>query len=55
MQSANKNYEAYQKATSPSEAASLRKQVESSDQIAPFALGLGSVAAVIGITIDINK
>lgn len=55
MQSANKNYEAYQKATSPSEAASLRKQVESSDQMAPIALGIGGIAAVIGITINVNK
>jgi len=55
MQSANKNYEAYQKATSPAEAASLRKQVESSDQMAPIALGIGGLAAVIGITINVNK
>jgi hypothetical protein len=55
MQSANKNYEAYKKATSPAEAASLRKQVESSDQMAPIALGIGGLAAVIGITINVNK
>jgi hypothetical protein len=49
MQSANKNYEAYQKATSPSEAASLRKKVESSDRLSPIALGAGGLFAGIGI------
>ena len=55
MQSANKNYEAYQKATSSSEASSLRKQVESADQLAPFALGLGGLSIGIGLTIKTNK
>ena len=49
MQSANKNYEAYQKATSPAEAASLRKQVESSDRLFPIALGAGGLFVGIGI------
>ena len=43
MQSANKNYEAYKNATSPAEAGSLRKQVESADRIYPIALGLGGL------------
>ena len=47
MQSANKNYAAYQKATSSSEAASLRKQVESADKTFPIAFGVGGV--LIGI------
>jgi hypothetical protein len=47
MQSANKNYEAYQKASSSSEAASLRKQVESADKAFPIAFGVGGV--LIGI------
>jgi len=49
MQSANKNYEAYQKSTSPAEAASLRKKVESSDRIFPIALAAGGLFAGIGI------
>ncbi|MFZ9235902.1 MAG: PEGA domain-containing protein [Algoriphagus sp.] len=55
MQSANKNYEAYQKATSSSEASSLRKQVESADQLAPFALGLGGLSIGVGFAIKTNK
>lgn len=55
MQSANKNYEAYQKATTSSEASSLRKQVESADQLAPFALGLGGLSFGIGLAIKNNK
>jgi hypothetical protein len=47
MQSANKNFAAYQKASSSSEAASLRKQVESADKIFPIAFGVGGV--LIGI------
>jgi hypothetical protein len=47
MQSANKNYAAYQKASSSSEAASLRKQVESADKAFPIAFGVGGV--LIGI------
>jgi hypothetical protein len=43
MQSANKNYAAYQKADSSTEAASLRKQVESADQLAPIVFGLGGL------------
>lgn len=43
IQSANKNYAAYQKAGTPTEAASLRKQVESADQIAPIVFGLGGL------------
>jgi hypothetical protein len=49
MQSANKNYEAYQKSTSPGEAASLRKKVESSDRLFPIALAAGGLFAGIGI------
>lgn len=43
MQSANKNYAAYQKANTSTEAASLRKQVESADQLAPVVFGLGGL------------
>ena len=43
MQSANKNYAAYQKANTSTEAASLRKQVESADQLAPIVFGLGGL------------
>ena len=49
MQSANKNYEAYKNATTSTEAASLRKQVESADRLAPLALAAGGVFAGIGI------
>lgn len=49
MQSANKNYEAYKNATSPAEAGSLRKQVESADQIYPIAFGLGGLSLGIRI------
>lgn len=49
MQSANKNYEAYKKATTSTEAASLRKQVESADRLSPIALGLGGVFTGIGV------
>jgi hypothetical protein len=55
MQSANKSYEAYQKATSAAEASSLRKKVESADKMAPIAMGIGGLTAVFGITININK
>lgn len=49
MQSANKNYEAYKNATNSSEAASLRKQVESADRLFPIALGVGGVFTGIGV------
>jgi hypothetical protein len=49
MQSANKNYDAYKKATSSTEAASFRKQVESADRLSPIALGVGGLFAGIGI------
>jgi len=43
MQSGNKNYDAYKNATSSTEAASLRKQVESADRLFPIAFGLGGL------------
>ncbi len=49
MQSANKNFDAYKKATTSTEAASLRKQVESADRLSPIALGLGGVFTGIGV------
>lgn len=49
MQSANKNYDAYKKATSSTEAASLRKQVESADRLSPITLGIGGLFTGIGI------
>lgn len=49
MQSANKNFAAYKKATTSTEAASLRKQVESADRLSPIALGLGGVFTGIGV------
>ena len=49
MQSANKNYEAYKNASSSTEAASLRKQVESADQLSPIALGVGGFFTGLGL------
>ncbi len=49
MQSANKNYDAYKKATSSTEAASLRKQVESADRLSPITLGIGGLFTGVGI------
>lgn len=49
MQSANKNFDAYKKATTSTEAASFRKQVESADRLSPIALGLGGVFTGIGV------
>ena len=43
MQSANQNYEAYNKSTNPTEAASLRSQVENADRMAPILLGVGGL------------
>lgn len=43
MQSGNKNYEAYKNATTRTEAASLRSQVESADRLFPIAFGLGGL------------
>jgi hypothetical protein len=43
MQSGNKNYDAYKNASSPTEAASLRSQVESADRLFPIAFGLGGL------------
>lgn len=43
MQSANQNYEAYNKSTNPTEAASLRSQVETADRMAPILLGVGGL------------
>jgi hypothetical protein len=49
MQSANKNYDAYKNASSSTEAASLRKQVESADRLSPIVLGIGGLFTGIGI------
>lgn len=54
MQSANKNFDAYKKATTSTEAASLRKQVESADRLSPIALGLGGVFTGIGVYFSIK-
>jgi len=43
MQSGNKNYDAYKNATTRTEAASLRSQVESADRLFPIAFGLGGL------------
>jgi hypothetical protein len=43
MQSGNKNYDAYKNATTSTEAAALRKQVESADRLFPIAFGLGGL------------
>ena len=49
LQSANKNYDAYKNASSSTEAASLRKQVESADRLSPIVLGIGGLFTGIGI------
>ena len=49
MQSANKNYDAYKNASSSTEAASLRKQVESADRLSPIVLGIGGLFTGIWI------
>jgi hypothetical protein len=54
MQSANKNYAAYKNASSSTDAASLRKQVESADRLSPIALSAGGLFAGIGIYFSIK-
>ena len=55
MQSANKNYDAYKKASTPADAGALRRQVESADRMSPYFLGAGGLVAILGITINVDK